>query len=61
MDKDNTGTQKIEFVRSSFTYDGHGYRNQMNKITAWVDGSNVYGSDEEKALKLRTMSGGKLK
>lgn len=33
----------------------------MNSITHWVDGSNVYGSDEEVANRLRTFKDGKLR
>ncbi|NJN46896.1 MAG: hypothetical protein HC808_10925 [Candidatus Competibacteraceae bacterium] len=29
----------------------------MNEITAWIDASNVYGSDSERALALRTLDG----
>ena len=36
-------------------------RGYFNAITAWVDGSGVYGSDHERADWLRTFSGGKLK
>jgi peroxidase len=32
----------------------------MNGITAFVEASNVYGSDDEKAMSLRTGAGGKL-
>ena len=32
-------------------------RQQVNEITAWIDASNVYGSDEERAIALRTMDG----
>ena len=36
-------------------------REQFNEITAWVDGSNVYGSDSERADWLRSFDNGKLK
>lgn len=32
-------------------------RQQLNEITAWIDASNVYGSDEERAAALRTLDG----
>ena len=38
-----------------------GQRNQMNAVTAFVDGSQVYGSDFETAEKLRTFTNGELK
>lgn len=36
-------------------------REQVNALTAYIDGSNVYGSDQARANFLRTMSGGQLK
>ena len=36
-------------------------REQINQITAWIDGSMVYGSDQATAVSLRTFVGGKLR
>ena len=38
-----------------------GYGEQMNQITHYLDGSTVYGSDDEDAKELRKFSGGLLK
>lgn len=37
-----------------------GRREQLNQVTAFVDASNVYGSDRCEARMLRTFIGGKL-
>ena len=37
------------------------FRQQMNQITHWLDGSNIYGSSERSAAQLRSFVGGKLK
>ncbi len=34
-----------------------GVREQVNELTAWIDASNVYGSDLARALALRTLDG----
>lgn len=56
-------TSDISFTRSA-VHEGTGMANarqQTNLITSWVDASNVYGSDEERANWLRTFEDGKLK
>jgi peroxidase len=65
FDPGNTGAQVIGLTRSRYdaaTGTGPGDpRQQVNQITAWVDGSMVYGSDLATANSLRTFAGGKLK
>ena len=51
-----TGTQTIPFTRSAFA-PGVSPRAQLNSITAWIDASNVYGSDSARAAALRTLDG----
>jgi len=63
FDPTNTGTQTIGFTRSGYVA-GTGLtspRQQPNTITAYLDGSMVYGSDAVRALALRTLVGGKLR
>jgi len=58
------GQRCMEFVRSmpapraGCTF---GPREQVNQITAWQDGSNVYGSDPDEGRKLRLLAGGRLR
>ncbi|MCA9776900.1 MAG: peroxidase [Candidatus Eremiobacteraeota bacterium] len=64
FDPYSTGTQTLPFSRSVFA-DGTGVsadspRAQVNSITSFVDASNVYGSDEERASALRTFENGRL-
>jgi len=52
----------MEFVRSMPAPScNFGPREQVNQITAWLDGSNVYGSDFSEAKKLRLLAGGRLR
>lgn len=56
-----TGTEVIGLSRSVYDVatgvDAANPREQMNGITAWIDGSNVYGSDTERATALRANDG----
>ncbi len=66
FDPSGSGTAEMSFNRSLYdktTGDRAGNpRQQVNEITAWVDASNVYGAEEERAHALRTNDGtGKLK
>jgi peroxidase len=61
FDPGDTGKKVIPLNRSAYEVDGDDVRQQINKITAWIDASNVYGSDQELADYLRTFSGGRLK
>jgi hypothetical protein len=64
FDPGDTGTQEIPLTRSRYDEstgtDESNPRQQINQITAWIDGSMIYGSDEVTAESLRLGSEGKL-
>lgn len=65
FDPQGSGTQTIGLSRSAYdphTGDAAGDpRQQLNSISAFIDGSMVYGSDTARATGLRTLSGGRLR
>ncbi len=65
LDPEATGEVEIPLGNSDFI-DGTGTdpsnpRQLLNNITAWIDGSNIYGSDDRRAWFLRSFESGKLK
>ena len=56
FDPQGTGTVTIGLNRSAWEEVG-GVRQQFNAITAFIDASNVYGADDERAFALRALDG----
>lgn len=56
FDPEGTGTKRIAFDRSTYRM-VEGVRQQVNVITAWIDASNVYGSDRRRARLLKARNG----
>lgn len=63
FDPASAGAQVIPMKRSTFdpVTGATTARQQVNSISAWLDGSMIYGSDAATAVSLRTMQGGLLK
>lgn len=62
FDPDATGTQLIPLSRSMHNGGAtpEAPRQQMTMVSAFIDASNVYGSDPVRAATLRTFQGGRL-
>ena len=63
FDPASTGTMKIWMDRSAFNPNTgtKNPREQFNKVTAFIDGSQVYGSSNDRAQWLRAGTGGRMK
>lgn len=55
-----SGKKCLHFVRSLNGQTGIGPRQQINALTAYIDASNIYGSDNCEAKSLRSFVGGRL-
>jgi len=60
FDPDCKGNVEIPFSRASFNAQKK-VRTNVNALTAWMDGSQVYGPSKDASDKLRTFCDGKIK
>ncbi len=56
FDPDGSGDVIMGLDRSAYDY-VNGVRQQLNNITAFIDASNVYGSESDRANELRSLDG----
>ena len=58
FDPQNSSNKTLSFVRSIYhRLDVESVRQQVNQITSWIDGSQVYSSDRERLSRLRLNDG----